>query len=340
MRWVVAHPGPSFSVADVHNGWVEALRELGERVVEFNLGERLAFYGSALKQVDDNTFAHYLTAEQSYELAANSLYSTLYQVRPDVLLVVSGFFLPEKLLDRARRNGTRVVILHTESPYEDDRQLKIAKYADLNLLNDPTNLDQFKAVAPSAYMPHAYRASVHTPGDVQPGLECDFAFVGTGFPSRVAFFEAMDLKGLDVILAGQWQATSEDSPLRKYVGHELDQCLENADAVALYRSARVGMNLYRRESQRPELSAGWAMGPREVEMAACGLFFLRDPRGEGDEVLDMLPTFTTPHEASELLRYWLAHPDERAVLARKAREAIAERSFINHAAAVVRLLDK
>lgn len=335
----MAHPGPDFSVADVYAGWVEALRGLGQRVVEFNLGERLTFYNSALRQVEENTFTQMLTHEQAYELAANGLYSTLYQAQPDVLLVVSGFFLPDRILDKARRHGTRVVVLHTESPYEDDRQLKVAAHADLNLVNDPTNLERFKAVAPTAYIPHAYRPAIHRPVDLVPDLECDLVFVGTGFPSRAAFLSEMDLSGLDVILAGAWMGLPDDHPLKPFVGTEPDECLDNTAVPVLYSSARCGINLYRREAERPELMSGWAMGPREVEMAACGLFFLRDPRGEGDEVLDMLPTFETPQEASELLRYWLAHPDERAVLARKEREAIADRTFSNHAAALLRQLD-
>jgi len=87
------------------------------------------------------------------------------------------------------------------------------------------------------------------------------------------------------------------------------------------------------------LSAGWACGPREVEMAACGTFFLREPRGEGDEVLDMLPTFSSPAEASELVRHWLARPDERQALADKARAAVADRTFDHHEAVLLRLLN-
>ncbi len=41
MRFLVAHPGPGFSVHDVHVGWVEALSELGEQVKAFNLDDRL-----------------------------------------------------------------------------------------------------------------------------------------------------------------------------------------------------------------------------------------------------------------------------------------------------------
>jgi spore maturation protein CgeB len=337
---VVAEPGPAFSVKDVYAGWVEALRELGQHVIEYNLSERLTFYSSTLKQVSEHTFVPYLTHDQALELAINGLYATLYKARPDVLLVVSGFFVPPELLDRARRSGTRTVVAYTEVPYENDRQLRLAPYADVNLVDDPTGIDEFTRHGFTWYVPHAYRPSVHSPGPSISELECDLAFVGTGFPSRIDFLEAMDLEGLDVLLAGNWAAVAESSPLRRFIATSVDDCLDNDKTVQVYRSARLGLNLYRREAQRPELTQGWAMGPREVEMAACGLFFLRDPRPEGDEVLDMLPTFTSPDEASDLLRYWLARPRERAELALKAREAVADRTFTNYAAQLLRLLER
>ena len=340
MRWVVAQPGPDFSVHDTYVGWVEALRNLGEHVIEFNLSDRLAVYSSALRQVSPNTFVPMLTADQSYELAADGLCSTLYKAWPDILFVVSGFFIPADILDRARRSRTRVIVLHTEAPYEDDRALeKLAPYVDLMLVDDPTNIDRFAEVCKVAYMPKAYRPAVHRPGPAVPELECDLAFVGTGFPSRVDFFERMDLDGLDVLLGGNWTGLPDDSPLRPHLAHDAEHCLDNKLTADVYRSARVGLNLYRREGETADVR-GWSMGPRELEMAACGLFFLRDPRGEGDEVLDMLPTFTSPEEASDLLRYWLSRPDERQVLADKAREAVADRSFDAHAAALLRLFNK
>ena len=69
------------------------------------------------------------------------------------------------------------------------------------------------------------------------------------------------------------------------------------------------------------------MGPREVELAACGSFFLREPRGEGDELFPMLPTFTTPHEFEQSLRWWLRHDMERREAARLAREQITDWTF-------------
>lgn len=341
MRFLVCHPGPSFSVQDVYAGWVEALREQGQQVFEFPLGDALSFYAQVLLPAGEGQFKHALDREQAMSLAVDRLYASILKVRPHILLLVSAFFVPPELMDIARAGGVRVVVLHTESPYQDKQQLKVAEHADLNLLNDPLNIDQFRAVAPSEYMPHAYRPGLHRPGPVDPDLACDLAFVGTGYPSRITFFERMNLNGLSVLLAGNWLALAEDSPLRAHVDHELDECLDNAETVRVYQSAAVGLNLYRREVEDGSLSdAGWAMGPREVEMAACGLFFMRDPRPEGDEVLDMLPTFAGPEDASEQLRWWLAHPEERAALARKAREAVADRTFKNHAVRLLRLLDR
>lgn len=325
-------------MADLYTGWCEALRELGQDVHTFNLDDRLSFFGSVLKETSqEGMFERALEPDQAYELAADSLYSALYQTWPDVLLVISGFFIPTRVLDRARRTRTRVVIVHTEGPYEQQRQLGIAPYADLNLLNDPVGIEEYPKG--TRYVPHAYRPSLHSPGPTVADLAADFAFVGTGYPSRIGFLERMDLDGLDVLLAGNWQLLDDDHPLQKFVAHEPEDCLENDRTVDVYRSTKVGMNLYRREAEKPELVAGWAMGPREVEMAACGLFFLRDPRPEGDEVFPMLPTFSSPEEASDLLRFWLAHDSERERLASRARQAVEDRTFVNNARSLLRLLD-
>jgi spore maturation protein CgeB len=333
MRWLVVHPGPSFSVQDVYDGWVDGLRECGETVHVFNLGDRLNAYGNALIEIGQRPsgaidLRRMYTPDQTVELAVNGLYAALYKVRPDVLLIVSAFYVPHELLELARKRGTAVILLHTESPY-----------ADMNLLNDPIHIEDYLAVGQALYLPHAYRPDIHHPGPPVEGYRSDFAFVGTAFKSRVEFFEELDLAGLDVLLAGNWSTLDTASPLAKHVAHDLADCLDNVKTADVYRSARAGLNLYRREAQNPDLVQGLAMGPREVEMAACGLFFLRDPRPEGDAVLAMLPTFTGAAEASELLRWWLAHEDARIQAAAAARAAVSDRTFRNHAAALLRRIE-
>lgn len=333
MRIVLAHPGPQFSVHDLFVGWSEALRAQGHKVVAFNLDERLSFYDSVYSNVAEGRFKKAITAEQAVEFAVNGLNAALYKVVPDVLIVISGFLIPPDLLDHARRYGTKVVLIHTEQPYETARETALAEHADINLLNDPVNIDRFPAG--SYYQPHCYRPELHRPGPSDPDLTADLAFVGTGFASRISFFEDMvdaGLDDLDVLLGGNWQQTDPFSPLRKYLAHDVKECMDNASTAMVYRSAKVGLNLYRREHDEGDTADGWAIGPREVEMAATGMPFLRDSRGEGDELFPNHLRYTSPAEAVEHLRWWLAHPNEREAAATAARATVADRTF--HQAAV------
>lgn len=347
MRWLVAHPGPNFSVQDVYRGWVEALRALGQDVYTFNLDDRLAFYDGALIELDgvSDEQGHpavrkALDHDQAIQLAANGILSACYQVWPDVVLLVSAFFTPPYMLEMMRGRGHKVVLLHTESPYQDDEQLIRAAQADLNLINDPVNIQAYRDLgAPAAYMPHAYRPAVHYPPPPGTAAEHDLAFVGTGFPSRIAFFERMNLTGLSVRLEGAWMSLPEDSPLRDWTATRIDGCVDNADTAEIYRRARCGINFYRREAEDAHAGEGWAIGPREVELAACGTFFVRDSRPESDELFPMLPSFTTPEQAGDLIRWYLARPADRELRAAAAREAIADRTFDNHARKLLAMLD-
>jgi hypothetical protein len=117
------------------------------------------------------------------------------------------------------------------------------------------------------------------------------------------------------------------------VAHRRDWCLDNDQTADLYRSTRTSLNLYRREHEDREHSCadGWAIGPREVELAACGTFFLRDSRPEGNALFPWLPVFTEPAEVRPLLDWWLAHDAERERVTARARDAIQHRTFGNNA---------
>ena len=198
MRILVVHPGPAWSVADVYQGYVEALEDLGQQVATFNLDARLTFYSRAMVEtgsVDEHGavgLRRAMSDTEAVEAASNGILSAAYKVLPEVVVVISCMFISTELLGILRARGSRVVIVHTESPYDDDNQARLAEHADLNLINDPINLDQFPAG--TVYQPHCYRPVVHHPGPPSAGMSSDFAFVGTGFPSRIAFLEQMDLR--------------------------------------------------------------------------------------------------------------------------------------------------
>jgi spore maturation protein CgeB len=357
MRVLIVHPGPlpDFSVHDVFAGWYEALRELlgPGNVAPFALNDRLVAYSNALADTGERDEAgrpvvrNMFTEQGAFLASMEGLSHALLTFWPDVVLFISGFFLNAGTMTLMRMRNFKIVVLCTESPYQDDEQLMRAQLADLVLLNDPVNLGMFREHVRAEYMPHAYRPSVHRPrqGPRDPALASDLCFIGTAFKSRIAFFEAMDLDGIDVLIGGNdWGKLNADSPVARFVGSGLGNpdCVDNAQAIRLYQHARCGINFYRREA-RPE--AGWtgdayAMGPREIEMAATALPFLRDPRPEGDAVFPFLPTFDNPHEASGKLRWLLAHEDAQAVLGQRAREAIADRTFERNARQFLQLAGK
>lgn len=288
-----------------------------------------------------------MSQDEAYRAAIQGLSHACYTFWPDVILFISAFFMNAATFQLLRARNHKIVILGTESPYQDDEQLMRGQLADLNLLNDPVNLERFRELAPAEYMPHAYRPSVHYPrsGPRNPGLASDFCFIGTAFRSRVEFFEAMDLAGLDVLIAGNdWGSIPPDSPVARFVGSGIGNpdCVNNDETADLYRNTRASLNFYRRETRDEESwdrVTAYAMGPREVELAACGVPFLRDRRAEGDEILPMLPTFDSPEDASEKLRWLLAHPAEAGEMALKARAAIQDRTFRNNARRLLQLIE-
>jgi spore maturation protein CgeB len=282
----------------------------------------------------------YLDRGQANRLAIDPILAAANRFWPDVILCTSAFYMQPWMLEILRDRGHKIVMLMTESPYQDDYQLRMAQYADLTLLNDPVNIGAYRQVGPAEYMPQAYREKIHYPPAPGTTLEHDLAFVGTGFPSRVAFFHRMDLAGLNVSLRGLWMDLPEDSPMRDWTALESDDCVDNAETAEIYRRSRTGINVYRTESEDEHAGEGWACGPREIEMAASGLWFARDPRPESDELFPMLPSFTSPEEAGDLIRWALAYPEERERAAGEARAAVQGRTFTEHARKLLRLLDR
>jgi hypothetical protein len=122
VRWLLVHPGPSWSVADVHNGFAEALRGLGEQVEEYATDARLRFYNSALVETGELNehgqpgIRKFLDREQAIQLAVDGILGAAYRFWPHVVMVTSAFFIPPWLLEILRARGHRIVMLMTESP--------------------------------------------------------------------------------------------------------------------------------------------------------------------------------------------------------------------------------
>ena len=94
------------------------------------------------------------------------------------------------------------------------------------------------------------------------------------------------------------------------------------------------------DNDKPRIYAE-SLNPRAVELAACGVFTLSDYRAEVKEVFgDLIPTYGSPKELEELVRYYLAHDEERQALAAQLPARVADRSFDALGARIIRILEE
>jgi spore maturation protein CgeB len=341
----------------VFRGWYKALVKMGHQVKTFDTNHRLMFYGRSVfedhSQDPCGECGRYPVRKALEDplaiasLSTAGLFEDLVKFGPEIVFFVSGFFQSGDNLRAIRQRGHKIVMLHTESPYQDDEQMERGQWANLNLLNDPANIEKWADLgsAYTAYVPHSYDPDVHYP-DWDSRKELDFSFIGTAFKSRCEFFQRM-LPRLDapeerIGLGGNaWDTVDdEDQPLLKYLRHPADQCVDNDETARVYRMSKTGINFYRRESEDAHQGEGVAMGPREVEMAACGMFFARDPRPESDRMFPFLPSFSTPEEAADILSWYLARDEDREDAASLAQTAVQDWTFDNRAREVFQLMER
>lgn len=320
MKILVVRPGPSFSVEDVANGWIKGLRHQGHEVYDWDLGARLEFFAKGFEALGVRN----ASLEDVARNATIMLEGACWEYKPDLIIVITGSNLPPAFFDRSRAHCP-VVLMITESPYEDDRHFLMAEHCDALVVNDTVNLGRFNEITPSFYYGHGFDPDIHKPGLVDPDLISEFCFVGTGFPERIEVFESIDWTNIVASFGGNWQMLKEGSSLRDLLIHNIDDCIANDDAVRLYQSSLLSANLYRKQATYSH--EGESCGPREIEMAACGLFFLRESRKESDQLFKMLPTFSNVNELGNQIRWWLDHPEERQHRADLAREAVQPRNF-------------
>ncbi len=334
MRALVVYPGPGYSVNDVADKLAKGLASNGVETHRFSTHEILAFY-SEIKVERDGEHITALAMPDAVQLVMDQLRATLWNLMPDLVVVVSGFFTDHRMLDLMRKRPHKVIGIMTEQPYETARELELASHLDVAVLNDPANTERFAEVCPDAfYLPHSFDPAIHHPRGRTSTY--DFSFVGTGYPSRIEFLEKVDFGTARVGFAGNWEMVDEASPLSPLLLNEPDECIDNRDTAKLYRSSDCSANLYRNEANDDHSTPGWAMGPREVELAATGTFFARESRPESDALFPMLPTIDDPSELSDVIRWSMSHPEQRQASADAARAAVADRDCVSIAAGLLR----
>lgn len=345
MKLFCIHPGATFSTADVHNGIVRGLEKQGHEVLRYNLDGRIYQSGAWLQwcyrqakkggvQTDKPNPGDVL-----YHACGDAILKALHH-ECEWVIIFSAMYFPKYIIKAMKRAGLKVGIVLTESPYDDALQAEIISIADIAWTHERTSVDFLKLGNPNTkYLPHAFDAEIH---DVFAKIyfevpSHDVVFVGTGFQERIDLLSATDWNGIDFGLYGSWTLLGARSKLRRQLkGTEI----ENKATAALYRAAKIGLNIYRtskgfgRYTEKVERAESISL--RAYELAACGLFYLTDYRKEAEEVFGgLVPVYRNASELRELINMYLEDEDERNRIASLLPKAVEGHTWDARAAQVV-----
>ncbi len=279
-----------------------------------------------------------------YGLTANGAQVVPEMSGADVIIVVNGnLHDPETI--REWRAIAPVYVLCTESPYDCYQEIERIAVADGGWTHERESVETLRAANPNvAYLQHAWHPERHTVSAPDASVPAhDVVFVGSGFAERVEWFNRIDWTGIDLGLYGLWFSVGlEDHLETRCVRQGVTQ---NAQTVALYRRAKMGLNLYRTRSGakfgEPKREVrGYSLNPRAYELAACGVFHLSTYRSDVAAVFgDLVPiiggTRDTAKADERIIRAWLGRDTERQAMAAQLPACVGADSWAVRAASVL-----
>lgn len=336
---VIWHPGASVSVCDVASGLIYGLEQAGVDVIPYRTDVHMEHAGAMLvrlwKRAPKGTVKP-TQGDMIYHANMGVLERALrarWTTGAQWVVAISGMYQHPDYVVMLKQAGMKVAALLTESPYNMAQESLFASLCDVAFTNERTAVAQLRQAQPNThYIAHGWHPAVHTTmaaADDAEAASHDVVFVGTFFEERVRFLSEIDWSGIDLGLYGG----TEGIDLRSSAGKGLKPYIrggytKNAVTAALYRRARVGLNLSRTSiwfgpTEHIDPMVAESLNPRCYELAATGCYFVTDQRAEGRDVFGAaLPMFSTPAEATALIRHALANDAHRATVAAELRDKV------------------
>jgi len=256
--------------------------------------------------------------------------------RPDVLFMIRGNSVSAECLQRLKN---RYGIAHTvgwwvKDPRPNDRQL----LEDCRLYDHYFCIHRhgYSESDPIRYLPALgleRRPPLPLEGAPAPARSREVVLVGGWSKRRDAFVRALLDLPLTIVGPG-WKKRK-----RLEVAHwdkVLASQLWGKDVDDLYRSAKIVINV---TSWDPAVLTG--LNLRVCDVPALGAFLLTDDAPELEEFVTRgteIATFSTPEELREKVLHYLAHEDEREVVARAGQRRAAT-GMETYAEKMARVLD-
>ena len=168
-----------------------------------------------------------------------------------------------------------------------------------------------------AFIHHGYSDEFHrAPGGTQAAPDVDILYIGNAGPAKIAWMTALAevLPGVSMRLIGAgWSKAARRTSLEQV--EIISQRHGKAYAPEIAR-ARIVLAFH--NGADPATGFADLVSTRTFEIPACGGFMLHVDNDEVRALYDVpreIETFTTVDNCAAKIRYWLAHPEERAAVA-------------------------
>jgi spore maturation protein CgeB len=311
LRILFVDTAVEISIADSARGYLAALKRQGHDVHHFKTSSRIRFAATALQHGPQPDLVKDFGLIS--QLASEMIVVEALKHRADLIIVPSGLGLHQNGLELATRAGFPIVLILTESPYEDGHQEKAARHSAHVFTND---LSSAMTHPDWRYLASAYDPEYHHPYPVDPDSQADVLFVGTGWPERQALLEGVDWTGINLRLMGTWPNLTDESPLWPFFE---DVQVNNSETSRLYSSTKVAVNHHRSDPKAMSLN------PRGYELGGCGVFQISDWRPEIEDVYrDAVPIYHDSKSLEQTIRFALDNPRARTRTANRQRERLLE----------------
>lgn len=270
-------------------------------------------------------------------------YYVAAEFRPDLILLAGIYntWSSDALADVQDSLGIPVVLWSGDNPYVPHAPdiFSRSAYYELVLFGNFRFAERASdSFARTAYMPFGcdpeHDRAPTADVDLEP-YACDLSYLGTLKNERCAFLEALaqlDLE-LKVWAVGFPRDLAQRFPALSAARQT--EHIQGADKTRVYAAAKIVLNLHH---------TGFA-NMKLYEAAACGAFQISNKRLEAESTRHVLPlcdevvTYEHAGELVELLRHYLAHPEQRAArAARLQAEVLAKHTWDQRLSSVLDML--
>lgn len=312
---------------------VRALRDLGHLVERFDAPVFHSAF-TALRGLNVTTDRLEQLENGFLQVLSQSIMAQVETFAPDLVLALAQAPMSRRLLQRLSREGIATAMWFVEDYKVFTYWRAFAPLYDVfAVIQKEPFLSELAAVGQSRtlYLPMAALPEFHAPMVLSPAEQhrygADIGFLGAGYPNRRVAFRQLAHRDFK-IWGTEWDG---ETLLARNLQQEGTR-ITPEQSVKIYNATRINLNLHSSVQCRETVPGGDFVNPRTFELASIGAFQLVDKRALMPELFaeDELATFSDMKELLEKTDYFLAHPEERAAYAARARARVIREHTYQH----------